>query len=204
MRWRFVHDGRYDDGSPIIPGGRAPHWGTPSLLQAAAHAPAPRNLHIVCLEEVTPVLTRALWSAPADVALHEFMIKCAHAVLFSSSRVDPVEWAALKAKEQWLRGEITDDDWVEIAANADLDERDLRVMVHDYAIAVAASHMRPVAWAGGTYQVKSGFGWSYSATVHKDHFLLGASRVWLSDFSAVGVEECLLKLVSELGPSSDK
>ena len=55
---------------------------------------------------------RTLWRIDAEAILHEFACRCAEDALALVANPDPRSLAAVKAKREWLRGNITDDQLV--------------------------------------------------------------------------------------------
>ncbi len=88
-------------------------------LDALGYAPGP----IICrvrlageiirdTDKVVATDREVLWMADATKVLHEFALWCAERALTrerdAGRKPDPRSWAALKAKQAWLRGETTD------------------------------------------------------------------------------------------------
>lgn len=192
----------YPDGTAIVVGQPCNFTSRESVLTAVLAAHGPRNLYAVCVESNGKYSQGSgglvLWASWADPVLQEFVILCTEAMWSRSRHVDPLEWAVVQAKKGWLNGEVTDDDYFDATTAFDLDERDLRGLVAEYATATASTLVRTVDPNGGRYHMASG---GY-LTVKSSHYLEGATAVWNNDFSLRGPEQALASLINTLRPGA--
>ena len=65
-------------------------------------------------DKVCAISRKVLWMADATHTLHEFACRCAEQALLQEREAgrepDARSWAAVKAKRQWLQGEISDEE----------------------------------------------------------------------------------------------
>ena len=87
---------------------------------------------------------RTLWRIDAEALLHEFACRCAEDALALICTPDPRSAAAITAKRQWLRGNITDD---QLAASRAAAGVEARSAAWSAAGAVAWDAARAAAWA---------------------------------------------------------
>ena len=129
--WHFLREDRrlgYGDGREVIEGKtltvdcdlalcKSGLHASTNILDALKWAPGP----VVCRVEIggTVILggdkivgtsRKALWMFDATDVLHEFACRCAEDALALVDDPDPRSVAAIAAKRQWMRGEITDEE----------------------------------------------------------------------------------------------
>ena len=95
---------------------------------------------------------RTLWRIDAEAILHEFACRCAEDALALVANPDPRSLAAVKAKREWLRGNITDDQlaaaWSAAGDAAGVEDRAAAwSAAGDAARNAARSAAWPAAWS---------------------------------------------------------
>ena len=129
LAWHWVKDdATLRDGTPLEVGKTYTMDGEPELCSRGFHASekildaleyAPGSL--LCRVEVGGTVIqgndklvgterRVLWLLDCSNLLHEFACRCAEDALKLVENPDPRSVAAIEAKRQWVKGEITDDE----------------------------------------------------------------------------------------------